>query len=231
MTLPPLTLECELASYHCSADGLMRPEFWLLFCQEIAEKHAHEHGFGSSWAHEKGYLWVQTKSDFILHRCPRWKEIVRLETNTGTESAVQAQRRVSMYSQEGELLAEAKLNWVLIDAVRRRPISLKRAALEIAPLNEPWQEASPPADWEDSPAQLSSLLTTRRDIDFNGHINNSAYLIWALDLMGRDTAPKRILLQFRKESHAGELLELSYQEQGRWTRCLVDDRAELFCEW
>ena len=229
-TYPDFNVDFEVASYHCSADGLMRPEYWLLFCQEVAEKHAHEHGFGSAWVKSKGYLWVQTRSDFIFHRRPHWKEIVRLNTNTGAASSVQALRRVSMYSLDGELLAEAQLNWVLIDKHRRRPVGLKRAELELAPAQWSWESAITPSSWEDVPARCKDIITGSRDTDFNGHINNSAYLIWTLENAASPLHPKRILLNFRKESYADESLKMSYQQQGEWTRCVIGDRAELLIE-
>ena len=79
----------------------------------------------------------------------------------------------------------------------------------------------------------------RRDIDFNGHINNSAYLIWALDTLPAehtpDGSPVRIHVTFRKECMLGTEVEVQHFRTGNFTRHIINSaegiRAEVEIEW
>ncbi len=231
----------RVASYECSADHLMKPEWFMLYCQEVAEMHAMAHGFGSDWAIAQGVAWVEIVGDFEFFRRPTWKEEITLRTNTGKASPLQARRFVEMSSADGEILARADLVWVLIDIERRRPVPFKRVQFdgelpECPAITSPMPEV--PAIPEGDAGETTTFTAQRRDVDFNGHINNSAYVTWTLDALG-DAHPgtelKRIHITFRKECFAGEAMELTTHTTGSVTRHRIvsggDTRAEMQLIW
>ncbi len=232
----------RVASYECSADHLMKPEWFMLYCQEIAEMHASSHDFGSDWAYRQGIAWVEVVGDFEFFRRPTWKEEINLRTNTGMASALQARRFVEMTSASGEVLARADLLWVLIDLERRRPVPFKRVREQLPELPECPCITSPmpdmPAIAEGDAGQSTSFTAEQRDVDFNGHINNSAYLTWTLGALA-DTRPgkelKRLHINFRKECFAGDAIELSTHCEGNISQHCIrsggETRAELQLVW
>ncbi len=231
----------RVASYECSADHLMKPEWFMLYCQEIAEMHAMKHGFGSDWAYGQGVAWVEVMGDFEFFRRPTWKEEIHLRTNTGRASALQARRFVEMSSATGEVLARADLVWVLIDLERRRPVPFKRVQFADEMQNCPCiTSAMPevPAPAAGDEGTRTSFIAEQRDVDFNGHINNSAYLTWTLGALG-DAHPgselKRIHITFRKECFAGAAMEITTHTTGMLTQhCISSEgttRAELVLVW
>ncbi len=236
-----LIITHSVASYECSSDHLMKPEWFMLLCQEIAEMHAGAHGFGSDWAISQGVAWVEIIGDFEFFRRPGWKEEICLRTNTGKASALQARRFVEMTTPAGEVLARADLMWVLIDLERRRPVPFKRVAFndhmaDCPAITAPVPEL--PSLPEDAVADTAELIAPLRDVDFNGHINNSAYLTWVLDAIGDKhpgTSISRVHINFRKESFAGETVQISSHQQGDFTRhCISSEgetRAELQLIW
>ncbi len=235
-----LIITHRVASYECSADHLMKPEWFMLYCQEVAEMHAMSHGFGSDWALAQGVAWVEIVGDFEFFRRPTWKEVISLRTNTGRASALQARRFVEMTAEDGEVLARADLTWVLIDIERRRPVPFKRVQLEEMPdcpcITSPIPEI--PALTEGDAGQAHTFTAEERDVDFNGHINNSAYLTWTLGAMG-DSRPstelRRIHITFRKECFAGDAMELRTHHTGNITQHRIssggETRAELQLVW
>ena len=235
-----LILPHKVTSYECSADHLLKPECFMHLCQEMAESHAERHGFGYDWGMQSGMIWVEVQGQFEFLRRPAWKETVTLRTNTGRASALQARRFVEMNDAEGKLIARADLLWVLIDFKTRRPIALKRANLDPAVVNDcpPVTEPMELPEWPE-PAAEAALTAPRRDIDFNGHINNSAYLIWALDTLPDalkpEGAPHRFRLSFKRETFGGESLRVRHSVAGNMTRHLVTDgettRAEIVICW
>lgn len=234
-----LTLPYIISSYDCSADLLLKPECLMLFCQEMAERHASLNELGYDWVLAHNMIWVEVQGEFEILRRPRWKEEVTLRTNTGRASALQARRFVEMRDAAGELLARADLMWVLIDINTRRPMPLKRAEINMTHDCPPTiPEPLPPFPAEEAPVVgVSHLVASRRDVDFNGHINNSAYLTWALDTLPNPPgeSPRRWRVHFRRESHAGEALSIEHQVWGKRTRHLVSGagatRTELLLEW
>lgn len=237
-----LVVAHDITSYECQADHLMRPEYFMHACQEIAELHASENGCGYNWGMQNRTIWVEVQGDFLFLRRPSWKDTVIIRTNTGRLSALQAGRFVEMTDREGHILAQADLNWVLIDVKSRRPVPFKRVGLELDD-SCPLLIATPMPDFPDRPdtpaAASSDFIAPKRDVDFNAHINNSAYLTWVLDTLPDDLcpgiAPKRVHIRFRHESHAGEPMHIEHFVNGKLTRHLISCngtlRAELRLLW
>ena len=234
-----LKLPHRITSYECGADKKMKPECFQHFCQEMAEEHASSHGFGYDWVMTNRTAWVQVQGNYEILRRPDWKETVYLRTNTGKASALMAGRFVEMTDEAGNVLARADLSWVIIHFDTRRPVPPRRVGL---PLEEPCPILGTPIqepEWQETPTATAAVNATRRDVDFNGHINNSAYLIWALDTLPAELQPGtemlRYKIHFRGESHAGDTMSISHFVQGKFTRHLItcggDTRAEIAIQW
>lgn len=236
-----LTIPHQITSYECGADKRMKPECFQHFCQEMAEMHADLNNLGYEWSLSNQLAWVQVQGDFEILQKPSWKDKVQMRTNTGKASALQARRFVEMTNEKGEVIARADLLWVLINLTTRRPVPFKRAGLDWDDTPCPCLTSDMPEhDWNTVTAAATSTVTAaRRDVDFNGHINNSAYLIWVLDTLPTDitpgTSPARYRLQFRRESHSGEEMTITHYVQGTSSRhiiyCGEEVRAEITIEW
>lgn len=232
-------LQHSITSYECGADHLLKPASFMHFCQEVAETHASGNNLGYEWSIRNGMIWVEVQGDFEFVRRPSWKEQVSLRSNTGKATALQARRFVEMSDAEGRVIARADLMWVLIDVKSRRPIPLKRAMAEMpdecpAIISTPLEEAS---DFELS--ESVNMVAPRRDVDFNGHINNGSYLIWALETlpehMQPSTAPRRIRIQFKRETFAGAPICIQHRLAGKQTQHSImsegELRAEICIDW
>ena len=233
-----LILPHNVSSYECGADLLLKPEWYLLFCQEMAELHASRNKMGYDWVLEHGMIWVEVQGHFELLRRPRWKEQVFLRTNTGQASPLQARRFVEMKDERGEVIGRADLMWAIIDIKTRRPVPLKRAELSVPEACPPSITAELPKFPEESAeAGVAHLVTSRRDIDFNGHINNSAYLTWVLDTMPGfpATSLRRIHVAYKHESMMGEPLSIVHRVAGTLSQHRIEGggklRAVLTMEW
>ena len=87
--------------------------------------------------------------------------------------------------------------------------------------------------------EVREWTAERRDIDSNRHINNAAYLVWALESLPEAWQEEHALigihLHFRKESHAGEQMKslLFRQENLTCHHIMQGDelRAEAVLEW
>lgn len=229
----------SITSYECGADHLLKPVSFMHFCQEVAESHASVNNLGYEWSISNGMIWVEVQGDFEFVRRPSWKEVVRLRTNTGKASALQARRFVEMSDLEGKVIARADLMWVLIDVNSRRPIPLKRAMAQMpdeypAIISEPLRVAT-----EFSATETTEMVAPRRDVDFNGHINNGSYLIWALETLPENmqpsAAPRRIRINFKRETFAGAAISIQHRVADKQTQHSImsegELRAEIVIDW
>lgn len=226
----------RITSYECGADLQMKTSAFLHYCQEVAEQHADQNGLGYDWGISHGMIWVEVQGDFEFLRRPRWKEEVLLRTNTGQATPLQARRFVEMRAAgSGELLARADLMWVLIDVNSRRPVPLRKAKLDI---NLPCPAICSPCEFqaggEAALRATCTLVAPLRDVDFNGHINNAAYLIWALDTLPEPLrpggSPTRVHLCFRHETLAGTPISIEHRRQGNCTLHRISSGEQIKAE-
>lgn len=236
-----LNITHTVTSYECGADHRLKPDMFMQYCQEAAETHASRNNLGYDWSMSNGLIWVEVQGDFRIIRSPRWKEEICIRSNTGKASALQARRFVEVRDAEGNILAQADLLWVLIDINSRRPMPFKRILDWInipdacPALIEDELKPSP----EYSATATTEFTAPRRDIDFNGHINNSAYLTWVLDTlpdsMRPGAAPARFRVNFKRETFAGHPIRIEHKRNGNQTYHTIcsgsELRAEIIIEW
>lgn len=230
-----LVQEHVVTSYECGADHVLKPECFMVLCQEMAERHAERNGFGFDWGLERNVLWVEVQANYEFLARPRWKDRVLLRTNTGAAGPLKARRFIEMTAPDGTVLARADLQWCLIDITTRGPVPLKKAGLEMATpcpaITQPLQRLV----WEGEPRFGDTFPAPRRDTDFNGHINNSAYFIWVqeYDAARLPAEPFAIQLKFKKETMAGEPVQIAAAAQANQRRYLIGAnplRAEVVVE-
>lgn len=231
--------QAAVRSYECGADGLMKPETVLHWFQEIAEAHASSLGFGYDFVMSRGLAWVEVRLDAAINRLPRWKETVELRTWTAQETPLLARRNLEIRDALGNCLVTASCLWAVIDVRRRRPVPLNRH-IDSFP-DTPCEKTVAPVSMDTSGLQPETREWTaeRRDTDFNRHINNAAYLVWALEALPESWQEEHELtgmhLHFKKETHAGESMKslLFLQESATCHHFMQGDelRAEAVLEW
>ena len=234
-----LSTQATVRSSESGADGLIKPEAVLHWLQETAETHAALLGFGYDFVISRGLAWVEVSLDMAVIRRPAWKEAVELRTWTAQASPVLARRNTEIRDAEGNCIITASCLWAVIDIRRRRPVPLGKY-MERFP-DTPCEEMASPLTMETSGLQpaIREWTAERRDTDFNRHINNAAYLVWAMESLPETWLEEHDLtgihLRFRKESHAGEQLasHLFLQENLSSHQILQGEelRAEIILEW
>ncbi len=221
-------------TYECDEHKLLKPECILHLFQEVAESHAKQLGFGYEFVMAHQLAWVETRLDVAIHRMPAWNETVSISTWTAPESALLARRNMEICDQTGAPLVSATALWAIIDVNKRRPVPLKKHIT--AWPNTPCPESVPAlqADITGLEPICRAWSAERRDMDFNRHINNSAYLIWAQ----ADLPDERFLthditalrLRFKKECHAGDALNSKTYVTDAFTVHHICRGEELLCE-
>ena len=234
-----LSAQAAVRSDESGADGLMKPEAILHWLQEIAENHASSLGYGYGFVMSLGLAWVEVRLDISVRRRPAWKETVELLTWTARETPLLARRNLEIRDAEGNIIITATSLWAIIDIRRRRPVPLGKYIVSFP--DTPCEETVSPIRMETAGLlpEIREWTSERRDTDFNRHINNAAYLAWALESLPEAWLEEHELtgihLHFKKESHAGEHLESRLFRQENLTCVHImrgeELRAEVILEW
>lgn len=154
--------------------------------QEVAFAHSEDVGASFDWLNSKNLGWVITIWKMQVMDLPRSGQQISLKTSTGPLGRIQAARQFWARDEEGQDLFVAQSLWVLMNKETRKPSRLPKDLMakygddKTAPILTRDDFKEP----ELRPAELfkqRKIATTRRDMDSNRHINNVAYVTWAMD--------------------------------------------------
>jgi medium-chain acyl-[acyl-carrier-protein] hydrolase len=211
----------RVRSYEVDARGaLTLPSLCDLF-QEAADRHASTFGAAVDQVVDAyGETWVLYRLAVRVHRAPRWREAVRVETWPCGRERLYTVREYRALSADGELLAEGASAWLAMDLATRRLPREPRTPLDWrSERGRAWPEAFRarlPHVGEVGPAV--DFPVRRGEIDVNGHVNHVHYLAWALEAapetIWRDATPVAAAVEYAAEALAGDVVRARSEVQG-----------------
>jgi acyl-ACP thioesterase len=153
----------------------------LKVLQDIAWIHGAHLGHGFEAMKERGQLWALARQGLRAHRWPAWGDTMTVSTWVRPVTGMFVMRDYAVTS-AGCAVAEATAAWIVLDAVRRRPLRFHAAdigaredgVLDIEPERLGAFEAGAP---------LSAFDVRWSDLDANGHVNNTRYAEWLIDAL------------------------------------------------
>ncbi len=172
-------------TYDCRPNGQIKLNALMQYMQEAAARHAEQLGFGFADLNARDCFWVLVNSCLELTRTPKWREDITIRTWPSTSTRIIASREFIGKGPQGESF-RATSDWMILDRHSGRPKNLSRLDLDLPPagpkaLPEESNRLQPVKDYE----KACSLRVPFSALDFNGHVNNTEYVRWALDGMYR----------------------------------------------
>ena len=163
-------------------------------------------------------LLVLVSTEVIVHKMPRKDDEIVLYSWAGIEKNWMFPRRSEMYFLNGEKAASICSQWLLIDK-RTRQISVEKEIMKAIPTYSYPGEPKNPKLRVKFPEMLSKKhkrIVKSEEIDFNGHVNNSYYLDWAMELVNEYHLKNHIIesvwINYAKELFEGQKVELNYEK-------------------
>jgi medium-chain acyl-[acyl-carrier-protein] hydrolase len=188
----------------------------IQYFEDIAILHSASVGFGLDYFHDHNCGWMLLKWDVKIRTLPKFAETVTVATRVHAMKRFLADREFVMTSAAGEILAEARSNWLFADIVRRRPLRVSDGQYDDFHVSRESEsdfisidDVDPvdPAATDGSTRFTSAIRTSNGDIDTNNHVNNVRYISWALDSLPTEFAaarsPATLRVQYRKELGIG----------------------------
>lgn len=173
----------------CDPARRMRLDALFVAMQEGGGRHAQTLGVGYGAMHERGLFFALTRIHVRVRRAPRCGERVVHTTWPGVANRFFCPRYHVFSLEDGTPLAAAGALWVILDEQKRSIVSPLKADLRFpdnSDLPEPIQaNVRLPALGADARALTRSPVYS--EFDINGHVNNTKYIAWLCDALGKDT--------------------------------------------
>ena len=213
------------------ADGRARTSSLLRYAQDIAWRHSEALGFDRRWYTDQGRWWVVRSVELAVLAPIPMGSLLRLSTAVVGHRRIWARRRGEFRLADGQLVATAMVDWVLLDErgrILRIPpdfgIVFPNVELTGEILRLPLAPTPPTA-------RRIDLRVRPQDLDPMGHVNNAAYLDWIEEVIaeaGDPAAPARlprtVWIEYAASAEPGDALTAAAWRDGdSWAARLARD--------
>ena len=177
------TKEYEIMDLYVDRFGRLKPSMMLSLVQETAGAHCRQLGFDRENLEKKRLFWAVLRNKVTVTRLPRERDKILVKTWPMPTTRVAYPRFVAAYDQEGRELFSSISLWVLMDMDTRAMVLPGKSGVEVPGVLQGCEPAAPaslnPRDLEQEALHTVSFS----ELDQNGHVNNTRYLDWVMDLL------------------------------------------------
>ena len=205
--------EYHIRSYECNKYRKLRLVTLMNIFQDMADSHASALGLGMDFCLAHGLTWVGSNYHIKIQRMPQIHENIKIMSWPSEQKTLGAIRDFEVLGADNKQIICAASQWVLLNTSTKRPVLLKEHLPQYAILDEQVMPSNFEKIPEPTHCNLSLDFKVRHDdIDFNGHVNNAIYPLWASEalplewLMHKEIA--EIEIAFRKEGLFGETVRV-----------------------
>lgn len=215
-------------SYETDCHGFLRIVTLMNWLQDIAFENAEFLGFGLEACRAQNLAWVGSDYAVKIHRMPRLEEHITIETWPAEEKLWGAIRDFIIKDENGEIIALASSQWVLIDYKQRRPVILKKhfprySFIPERVIAEDFPKINPPQS-----NNVYEFAVRFDDVDVNNHANNAVYPLWASESIDRTYRAEHFIsemnISFKKEALYGEKVAIYTTHEQDESLHLITDK-------
>ena len=217
-------------SSECDLYGRMRLDALFLSMQEVGEHHACELGVGHDAMQERGLFFALSRIHVRVVSAPVCGQTITQTTWPGESNRFFCPRYHVFTAEDGTLLAAAGALWVMLDFEHRGIVSPLKLDLHFPDTRD---LPAPVALPNRLPPMATDVRTHTRtpvycDYDINGHVNNTKYIAWLCDTLGREALRNAfigdIVAGYEKEIRSdAPLTESLSLRDGAFTYCVSSE--------
>jgi medium-chain acyl-[acyl-carrier-protein] hydrolase len=169
------------------------------YLQDAATDHCSELGITGMHLQPKGLAWVVYRYRVRIIKYPVWRQDLSVRTWRCPANNLYELRRFEIRDNQGRILLHAKSSWILTRIDTKRPVRLGPNLPEHimsghqAPIENDFSELPEPGT-----ANVSRSFSVRtHDLDYNRHVNNTVYAVWAMESVPAATARHFLPCEFQ----------------------------------
>ena len=130
------------------------------------------------------YYWILSKVKYVMDDYPKWEEKIVIETYPVGYEKLYAVRLFDIYNESGKKIGHIIGNYLLMDAVKRRPVKIKGNTGALSFLDFPYEgESLVKLKIPESVLKVERRKAYYSEIDLNEHMNNAHYIKWVVDML------------------------------------------------
>lgn len=134
------------------------------------------------------YYWILSKVKYVIEEYPKWEEKIAMETYPGGYEKLYAVRLFDIYNASGKKIGYIIGDYLLMDAVKMRPVKIKGNTGDLAFLDFPYDgESVAKLKIPEGILKVERRKAYYSEIDLNGHMNNAHYIKWVVDMLPLQT--------------------------------------------
>ena len=207
------TNDYQLAAYECNQERLIATATIFNWLQDSMDKFSRACGVGYDFCHPQGVTYFLKAYDVQIDTLPRWADYLQMRNTLSNSAACSLFLLQDLYNKHTkQRLLSAVSHVVLIDFINKRPAHIKNYPLiqQIPSLHTPVSiEVLKPLDTIDT-THIQEI--TYDHIDFNQHVNNTNYVVFAertLDpVFLKKNRLKRIQVAYKQAAVLGDKLRI-----------------------
>lgn len=184
----------------------------LRMMQDVATEHAEKINLGKKNTIDKGYFWVITRYSISIYDTPKYLETIKVSTYPGEDNKFFYPRHFLIENEKGEVLANANSIWVVLEKEKRRPVLNPFPDIKIKSESYMEEEPTPKKVSGENEKFIEERKVRYSDVDLNGHLNNTKYMEYVLDLKPtsfyKEHKITHIDINYEKELLDGDVLSL-----------------------
>lgn len=224
------TMECPLYESNFDTSGVLNLHRVMEFLQDAAGEHARQLGFGWDNLDVTGCLWVLSKIRIRFEKAlTKQVKGFKLYTWPLAPARFFAERCFVGVDEKGTQLFAATSVWLVIDRETRRIASPERlkniykcdfddAHCDVAPDFERIRR-------DEGYTYCFDKTVRRSDLDVNGHVNNTNYVNYALDVLAPNERVTEADVVYQKELMLGDRAQIWCKREGN-NAYVVGERNE-----
>lgn len=212
-----LVKEYEIHYYEVDFRRQMKLTSLIDYLGDVATCQSEVLGIGMDYLSANNLGWVLYKWDIKIHSYPKYGDKIKVKTMPYGFRRFYAYRIFEVFNEEGDLIAEAKSIWFLLNTERRRPVRIGNELYQAYGIAEDCKDMFEIEDiLKPEHAHEEKIFNVRySDIDTNKHVNNSKYASWAIEVLPLDLVLNynidRIKITYQKETKYGDTISSKAQ--------------------
>ena len=206
---------CTITDLHTDCFGRARPSALAFLAQNVAGDHCKLLKLDWDTLAKRNLFWAIIRQRIQISRLPLRGETITVETWPLPTTRAAFPRATVGYDAQGNELFRVMGLWILMDLQTRGMVIPGKSGVELEGITRGNELASPGSIL---PKQLENTLPRTvvfSELDRNGHMNNTRYLDWVMDLLPADFhkthALQDFLICYHTEALEGQQITLDWQ--------------------
>ena len=201
------------------------------YLQDCSTFHTESLGLGISHMAEHHFAWLLAAWQIEIDTLPRFCDPITVSTWCYDMKRTYALRNFQISAPDGTPYVRADSMWFTFDTADERPIRIPES-------EAPYLSDEPRLDMPPTKRKLSvegpyrealPLQVSEQHLDTNRHVNNTQYVLMALQALEQDVVLHRICVQYRQQAHLGDTIyPRIYENNAGLSVALCDEQGEPY---